>query len=114
MQFVPIKSAEQLDLQALHRIRSRLVGHRTAVINQLRGFLLECGVIVPQGPARLREILPSVLAQRTDTLPAHDSRYRRIGRQLWEHTRWHTVVGLAFLRDVANQYIVPPHNILRV
>ena len=68
MQFVPIKSAEQLDLQALHRIRSRLVGHRTAVINQLRGFLLECGVIVPQGPARLREILPSVLAQRTDVL----------------------------------------------
>jgi len=65
---VPIKSAEQLDLQALHRIRSRLVGHRTAVINQLRSFLLECGVIVPQGPARLREILPSVLAQRTDVL----------------------------------------------
>lgn len=68
MRFVPIKSSEQLDLQALHRIRSRLVGHRTAVINQLRGFLLECGVIVPQGPARLREMLPSVLAQRTDVL----------------------------------------------
>jgi transposase len=68
MRFVPIKSAEQLDLQALHRIRSRLVGHRTAIINQLRGFLLECGVIVPQGPARLREMLPSVLAQRTDVL----------------------------------------------
>src|ERR1700739_3378861 len=68
MRFVPIKSAEQLDLQALHRIRSRLVGHRTAVINQLRGFLLECGVIVPQGPARLRKTLPSVLAQRTDVL----------------------------------------------
>src|SRR6478752_3293596 len=68
MRFVPIKSAEQLDLQALHRIRSRLVGHRSAVINQLRGFLLECGVIVPQGPAMLRKILPSVLAQRTDVL----------------------------------------------
>ena len=68
MRFVPIKSAEQLDLQALHRIRSRLVAHRTAVINQLRGFLLECGVIVPQGPAMLRKILPSVLAQRTDVL----------------------------------------------
>ena len=68
MRFVPIKSAEQLDLQALHRIRSRLVGHRTAVINQLRGFLLECGIIVPQGPGTLRKILPSVLAQRTDVL----------------------------------------------
>lgn len=41
MRFVPIKSAEQLDLQALHRVRSRPVGHRTAVINQLRDFLLE-------------------------------------------------------------------------
>lgn len=68
MRFVPIKSADQLDLQALHRVRSRLVGHRTAVINQLRGFLLECGVIVPQGPARLRQMLPSVLAERTDVL----------------------------------------------
>jgi transposase len=38
------------------------------VINQLRSFLLESGVIVPQGPARLREIPPSVLAQRTDVL----------------------------------------------
>jgi transposase len=71
MRFVPIKTAEQLDLQALHRIRSRLVGHRTSVINQLRGFLLECGVIVPQGPARLREMLPSVLTQRTDALSPH-------------------------------------------
>ena len=40
MRFVPLKSAEQLDLQALHRVRSRLVTQRTAVINQIRGFLL--------------------------------------------------------------------------
>ena len=103
MQFVPIKSAEQLDLQALHRIRSRLVGHRTAVINQLRGFLLECGVIVPQGPARLREILPSVLAQRTDVLSprmirvieelADNSGNTRVGTRLWglpSHVMWRT------------------------
>jgi transposase len=41
MRFVPLKSSDQLDLQALHRVRSRLVGQRTAVINQIRGFLLE-------------------------------------------------------------------------
>ena len=77
--FALIKSAEWLHLQALHRICSRLVGHRTAVINQLRGFLLEPGVIVPQGPARLREILPSVLAQRTHALsPRGYWPYRRI------------------------------------
>ncbi len=49
--FVPPKSNEQLDLQALHRVRSRLVSQRTAVINQIRGFLLERGIIVRQGPA---------------------------------------------------------------
>ncbi len=47
--FVPTKTDEQLDLQALHRVRSRLVSERTAVINQIRGFLLERGIIVRQG-----------------------------------------------------------------
>jgi hypothetical protein len=47
--FVPAKTNEQLDVQALHRVRSRLVSERTAVINQIRGFLLERGIIVRQG-----------------------------------------------------------------
>jgi transposase len=68
MRPVPLKSAEQLDLQALHRVRQRLIGQRTAVINQIRGFLLECGVPVRKGPAGLREALPTLLAQRTDVL----------------------------------------------
>ncbi|PVE20488.1 IS110 family transposase [Microvirga sp. KLBC 81] len=68
MRPVPLKSAEQLDLQALHRVRRRLIGQRTAVINQIRGFLLECGIAVRQGPAGLREALPALLAQRTDVL----------------------------------------------
>jgi len=46
---VPIKTDDQLDLQALHRVRFRLIGDRTAVINQLRGFLLEHGIAVRQG-----------------------------------------------------------------
>ena len=46
---VPIKTDDQLDLQALHRVRSRLIGDRTAVINQLRGFLLEHGIAVTAG-----------------------------------------------------------------
>lgn len=68
MRFVPLKSADQLDLQALHRVRSRLIGQRTAVINQIRGFLLEHGLTVRQGPAALRRALPDVLARRTDLL----------------------------------------------
>jgi transposase len=66
--FVPIKTDEQLDLQALHRVRSRLVSDRTAVINQIRGFLLERGIIVRQGLRFLRQLLPDILAKRTDVL----------------------------------------------
>jgi transposase len=66
--FVPAKTDEQLDLQALHRVRSRLVSERTAVINQMRGFLLERGIIVRQGLRFLRQGLPDILASRTDVL----------------------------------------------
>jgi transposase/transposase InsO family protein len=65
---VPIKTDGQLDLQALHRVRSRLVGNRTAVINQIRGFLLEHGIPVLQGHRFLRQQLPQLLATRTDVL----------------------------------------------
>jgi transposase len=43
MRFVPTKSVDHLDLQALHRVRSRLVSQRTAIVNQIRAFLLERG-----------------------------------------------------------------------
>src|SRR6516164_6904600 len=66
--FVPAKTNEQLDLQALHRVRSRLVSERTALINQIRGFLLERGIIVRQGLRFLRQLLPDILAKRTDVL----------------------------------------------
>src|SRR5262249_49742046 len=66
--FVPAKTDEQLDLQALHRVRSRLVSERTAVINQIRGFLLERGIIVRQGLRFLRQLLPDILAKRADVL----------------------------------------------
>src|SRR5215467_7184761 len=66
--FVPAKTNEQLDLQALHRVRSRLVSERTAVISQIRGFLLERGIVVRQGLRFLRQQLPDILAKRTDVL----------------------------------------------
>ncbi len=62
MKFVAIKSVEQLDLQALHRIRERLVSQRTGVINQIRAFVLERGIAVRQGAAALRMELPRILA----------------------------------------------------
>ena len=68
MKFVATKTAEQLDLQALHRVRSRLVGQRTGIINQIRAFLLERGIAVRQGLRFLRTELPKILATRCDVL----------------------------------------------
>jgi transposase len=68
MKFVATKTAEQLDLQALHRVRERLVSQRTGIINQIRAFLLERGIAVRQGFRFLRTELPGILAQRSDVL----------------------------------------------
>src|SRR6516162_4050502 len=68
MKFAATKTADQLDLQALHRLRERLVSQRTGIINQIRAFLLERGVAVRQGLRFLRAELPEVLGKRTDVL----------------------------------------------
>src|SRR5579862_4663451 len=61
MRFVPIKTEEQLDLQALHRVRERWVMRRTAVVNQTRSLLLERGLTLPKGRSHLDEQLPRIL-----------------------------------------------------
>jgi len=55
MRFVQIKSQEQLDWQAMHRVRDRLVQRRTARINEIRGFLLERGLTFAARPIHLRQ-----------------------------------------------------------
>src|SRR5690606_3464626 len=62
MSFVAVKTEEQCDLQALHRVRSRLVRLRTDVINQIRGLLLERDVVMAQRTAPLRKALPAILS----------------------------------------------------
>jgi transposase len=62
------KTADQLDLQALHRVGERLVGQRTGIINQIRAFLLEHGIAVRQGLRFLRAELPIIIATRSDVL----------------------------------------------
>jgi transposase len=68
MRFVELKSETQLDMQSLHRARDRLVGERTALINQLRAFLLERGVIVLQGRRKLELHLGTLLAGKEASL----------------------------------------------
>ena len=63
MRFVVLKSEEQLDMQTLHRVRDRTVCERTSLMNQLRAMLLERGVIVRQGRAKLRLRVTELLQQ---------------------------------------------------
>jgi transposase len=62
MRFVELKNEEQLDLQALHRVRSRLVTARTRLTNQLRALLLERGHVIPKGRHKLERSLTAMLA----------------------------------------------------
>ena len=64
MRFVELKSEEQLDMQTLHRARDRLVGERTALINQLRAILLERGIVVPQGRGKLERELVILIDEK--------------------------------------------------
>lgn len=68
MRFVPVKSVEQQDIQALHRVRSRLVGCRTQLVNQVRGLLMEYGIVMPQHIGQVRRGVPEVLENEDNEL----------------------------------------------
>ena len=80
MRFVPIKTDDQLDLQALHRVRDRLMIRRTSLINQIRAFLLERGMVFAKSPIRLREAIPEVLENANENLTP---RMRNLVAILW-------------------------------
>lgn len=85
MKFVAAKTVEQLDLQALHRVREKLVSQRTAVINQIRAFMLERGIAVRQGALPLRKALPDLLATRSDVLSPRMTRTIVALAEDWRH-----------------------------
>jgi transposase len=79
---VPIKSAAQLDLQALQRLRSRLICERTGLSNQLRGLLAEHGIVLPRSLRVLRQRLPDLLEDADNGL---SSLFRRLLNLGWQH-----------------------------
>lgn len=81
MRFVPSKSIEQQDMQSLHRIRSQLVARRTAQTNQVRGLLLEYGLIIPIGINHVRKVLPSILEDADNAL---SGLFRELLNELYE------------------------------
>jgi transposase len=86
MRFVPIKTEDQLDLQALHRVRDRLVSHRTAVINQIRAFLLERGITFRRGRLHLQQRMGMILE---DAELGLSPLMRPLLEQLWQE--WKTL-----------------------
>jgi transposase len=68
MRFVPKKTLEQQDIQALHRARQRLINHRTALISQMRGLLLDRGIAIAVAASRARRLIPKILATPNDEL----------------------------------------------
>lgn len=70
MRFVPIKSDEQLDMQSIHRVRERWVKGRTALLNQIRGLLLERGITMRKGRRHAEAALPAVLEDAEANLSA--------------------------------------------
>ena len=84
MRFVELKSEEQLDIQTLHRVRDRLVGERTSLTNQIRSLLLERGLVVAQGYARLSLLLSELLDTDASTLSPRMMFLLRDMRARWE------------------------------
>ena len=68
MRFVPTKDIDQQDLQALHRVRERLIGERTALINEVHGLMHEYGIVIPTGVSKFRQAVVGKLASEQDKL----------------------------------------------
>ncbi len=80
MRFVEVKSVEQQDIQAVHRVRTELLGQRTAKANQIRGLVAEYGLVTPQKLPSLRAAIPDWLEDAQNGL---SERFRRLLAGLW-------------------------------
>ncbi len=68
MRFVPTKDSDQQDLRALHRVRERLMGERTALVNAVHGLRHEYGMVMPKGVAKFRQAVVEKLESEQDKL----------------------------------------------
>jgi transposase len=116
MRFVPLKTVESQDLQAIHRLRSRLVKERTALVNQLRGLLAERGIVIAQGITRLRKHLPVIVEDVENALTPLS---REVIRELSEElvaldervTRADALVQRVFTQSAACQQLAQVEGI---
>lgn len=81
MNFVPIKQVEQQDIQSVHRVRSRLVKNRTALINEIRGLNLEYGITIRTGATTVKRSLRAIIDDLTNELTSSS---RELMQELYE------------------------------
>ncbi|MCP3870338.1 MAG: IS110 family transposase [Gammaproteobacteria bacterium] len=81
MRFVSVKTVEQQDIQALHRMRQLVVKSRTAPANQIRGLLGEYGIVIAKGISQIRRRVPEILEDDDNGL---SERFRGWLFQMWE------------------------------
>jgi transposase len=81
MRFVPLRTVESQDIQAIHRMRRRLIKERTALVNQVRGLLAERGIVIAQGITKLRAQLPRIVEDLENELTPLS---REVMRELYE------------------------------
>ncbi len=103
MRIVHVKTVEQRDVQALHRLREARVGERTALCNQLRGLLAEYGIVLPQGIGAVRKRLPELLEEAENGLsdffrPLLADGYRQL-QEIDAHIEFYTRVLKEHARD---------------
>ena len=94
MRFVAVKTTEEQDIQAIHRLRARRVQERTALCNQLRGLLGEYGIVLPRGVASVKRRIPGLLEDAENGLSEHFRRllaqaYAQL-KELEEHIDFYT------------------------
>jgi len=119
MRFVAVKSPEEQDIQALHRLRARRIEERTALCNQMRGLLSEYGIVIPRNISALKQHLPRLLedaenglsdlfrrllteaSSQLDELEAHigfyDEEIKRFSRQHEACQRLQTIPGFGVI-----------------
>jgi len=103
MRFVPLKNAEQLELQATHRVRERFVSERTAVVNQMRALLLEHGIVVPVGRVKFEKAMPDILEDAENGLSVRMRDLLRRLRERWRALDVEVDEVTALLRTIGSQ-----------
>ena len=101
---VPVKSAEQQDIQCLHRMRERYISHRTGLINQTRGLMSEYGIVAPKGHKAFCLLLRDLsLPENEDLSPVLKAQLNQVADEYYDQTNRIEDITRQ-ISDIANQH----------